>query len=142
MSDKTPWHLWVVGIMMLLWNSIGAADFTMTHLYPDLWLEQYTVAQKEYFLNFPIWLNIAWACGVWGGFFAALMILLKNKLALTLYFISLGGLLISNIFHLFRAQSIDLVGGVGGIIFTGLLVMLALLQIWYCKYMIAKSVLQ
>ena len=25
-----PWHLWVVGILMVLWNSIGCIDFVMT----------------------------------------------------------------------------------------------------------------
>jgi len=26
----TPWHVWVVGIVALLWNAMGALDYTMT----------------------------------------------------------------------------------------------------------------
>src|SRR3546814_7159427 len=29
---KTPWHLWVVGVLSLLWNAVGAFDYTMTKL--------------------------------------------------------------------------------------------------------------
>lgn len=27
---KAPWHLWAVGSIMTLWNSIGCFDYTMT----------------------------------------------------------------------------------------------------------------
>ena len=27
---KAPWHLWVVGIIAVLFNSIGAFDYVMT----------------------------------------------------------------------------------------------------------------
>jgi len=30
MIQKTPIHLWVVGILAILWNSIGAVDYLMT----------------------------------------------------------------------------------------------------------------
>lgn len=28
----TPWHLWVVGVVAVLWNAFGCWDYTMTHL--------------------------------------------------------------------------------------------------------------
>ena len=27
---KTPWHLWLVGVLSLLWNGFGAFDFIQT----------------------------------------------------------------------------------------------------------------
>ncbi|WP_292093733.1 hypothetical protein [Brevundimonas sp.] len=27
---KTPWHLWLVGVLSLLWSSYGAFDFIQT----------------------------------------------------------------------------------------------------------------
>ena len=29
-ATKTPWHLWVIGIVATLWNAGGAYDYTMT----------------------------------------------------------------------------------------------------------------
>ncbi len=102
----------------------------------------YTPPQIAYFLSFPLWVNVACACGVFGGLFGALLLILRKKLALVSYIISLAGLLASNIFHLTSAQSIDLVGGVGGIIFTGFLVLIALFQILYCRCMKDSGVLK
>ena len=31
-GPKTPWHLWVVGVLTLLWNAVGATSYTMTRL--------------------------------------------------------------------------------------------------------------
>ena len=29
---RTPWHLWVVGVLSLMWNTFGCYDYTMTKL--------------------------------------------------------------------------------------------------------------
>jgi len=141
-KNKAPWHIWVVGIIMLLWNSIGCIDFTMTQFNPETWLDKYTQTQRAYFLSFPIWANIAWACGVWGGFLGALMLLFRSSYALSFYGISLGGLIISNVFHLTSADNLELVGGITGIAFTCFLALIAVLQIWYSRKMIVAGVLR
>jgi hypothetical protein len=30
MTVKTPWHLWAVGAVSLLWNGLGGYDYTMS----------------------------------------------------------------------------------------------------------------
>ena len=42
---KTPWHLWVVGIVALLWNAIGALDFTATQMRFEFYMSQFTETQ-------------------------------------------------------------------------------------------------
>ena len=37
---RTPWHLWVVGILALLWNSFGCVDYFMTQTRKDEWFAQ------------------------------------------------------------------------------------------------------
>ncbi len=139
---STPWHLWVVGVVMLLWNSIGCTDFMMTQFNSETWLAGYTEAQREYFYSFPSWAIIAWACGVWGGFLGALLLLFRSKHALPAYIVSFAGLIVSNVFHSFFADSLDLVGGVGGVIFTLFLGCVAIFQIIYSKRMITAGVLR
>ena len=36
---KTPKHLWIVGILYLLWSTMGVLDFIMTHTNNQTWLE-------------------------------------------------------------------------------------------------------
>src|SRR3546814_4715800 len=63
---KTPWHLWVVGVLSLLWNAVGAFDYTMTKLNDADYLSAFTPEQIAYFQSFPLWANAGWALGVWG----------------------------------------------------------------------------
>lgn len=46
---KTPWHLWVVGGLSLLWNLFPAVDFTLTNMQNEFWLSQYNDAQRAFF---------------------------------------------------------------------------------------------
>ena len=34
----TPWHLWVVGVLSLLWNAYGGYDYWMSHTDPAAYL--------------------------------------------------------------------------------------------------------
>jgi len=51
-SPKTPWHLWVIGVISLLWNSTGAMDFTMTQARNAAYLKGLTQAQLDFFYGF------------------------------------------------------------------------------------------
>ena len=94
---RTPWHLWVVGVVALLWNSFGCVDYFMTQTRQDEWFAQMgmTAAQVEYFNAMPMWTHGAWAIGVWGGVLGSLLLLLRNKLAFPVFAVSLGAFLIS-----------------------------------------------
>ena len=40
LSGPTPKHLWIVGILSLLWNCFGAYDYTMSHMGGLAYFEQ------------------------------------------------------------------------------------------------------
>ena len=46
---KTPWHLWAVGIISLLWNAFGAFDYVMTKLKNPAYMAAFTPEQQAYF---------------------------------------------------------------------------------------------
>ena len=79
-SVKTPWHLWVVGFVSLLWNSVGGFSYTMTRLGM---LERLGMGEEEiaYFASAPAWSNFFWALGVWGAILGSILILLRSRFA-------------------------------------------------------------
>ncbi len=95
---KTPWHLWVVGILTLLWNSIGGFSYTMTRLgkLADLGMGE---AEIAYFASHPVWANTFWALGVWGAIAGSVLILLRSRFAIHATLIAILGLLGSNIYQ-------------------------------------------
>jgi hypothetical protein len=50
---RTPWHLWVVGAVSLLWNAMGAFDYLMTQSRAEWYMSQFTAEQLDYFGSFP-----------------------------------------------------------------------------------------
>lgn len=67
MTVRTPWHLWAVGALALVWNGYGGFDYVMTQTQNAAYLAQFTEAQRAYFESFPMWMEAVWAIGVWGG---------------------------------------------------------------------------
>lgn len=88
---KTPWHLWAVGVVGILWNSLGCFDYFMTQTKGDDYMMAagMTEAQIAFMHNSPKWMTAVWAIGVWGGLAGAVLLLLKNKLAVPVFVASL-----------------------------------------------------
>ncbi len=51
---KTPLHLWIVGVLSLLWNAFGAYDHVMTQFRNAQYLSVFTPEQMAYFDNAPV----------------------------------------------------------------------------------------
>ena len=62
---KAPWHLWAIGIVGLLWNAIGATDYTMTQTHNEAYLSAVSPQQLEFIYGVPAWAVAAWAIGPW-----------------------------------------------------------------------------
>lgn len=94
MSDTviaTPKHIWIVGVLSLLWNSIGALDYAATRLK----LIDIPAPQLAYIDAFPVWASIGWALGVWGALAGSIFLLMRSRYAVTAFGLSLLGLLLS-----------------------------------------------
>ena len=76
---KTPWHLWAVGIISLLWNAFGAFDYVMTKLKNPEYMAAFTPEQQAYFYSFPLWANLGWALGVWGSVLGSILLLARRR---------------------------------------------------------------
>ena len=109
---KTPWHLWVVGVVALLWNSFGCVDYTMTQTQGDAWLTSMgmTEAQMAYFHAMPAWTHGAWAIGVWGGLLGALLLLLRRKWATPVFVVSFLGWLAGAVYAFGMSDGMEAMG--------------------------------
>ncbi len=64
---KTPMHLWIVGVLALLWNFMGAFDYLATQLKLESYMGNFSEEQLEYFYGIPAWAVSGWAFAVWIG---------------------------------------------------------------------------
>ncbi len=102
MTDfKTPWHLWIVGILSLLWNTMGAADYIFSSLRSAAWFEfmQFPAEGVAYLDSFPAWAHGGWALGTLGAFAGSILLLARSRHAALAFAISLLGLAITTIWE-------------------------------------------
>jgi hypothetical protein len=98
-TSRTPMHLWIVGVLAILWNAFGCFDYVMTQTNNSDYLAQFTDAQRAYFQSFPAWMEAAWAVGVWGALLGSLLLLIRSRHAVLAYQASLAGLLIGTVYQ-------------------------------------------
>ena len=101
-GKKTPWHLWLVGVLSLLWNGFGAYDFIMTNTQGEAYMRASGMTQPmiDYFLAMPDWMYAPWIAGVWGAVAGSVLLLLRMKWAVYAFAISLVGAVVSLVFGL------------------------------------------
>jgi hypothetical protein len=83
---RTPMHLWIVGVLAVLWNCIGCFDYLMTRMRDTDYLATMmpTVdpnAMLAWIDAFPIWAQFGWGLGVWGGLAGSVLLLLRSRWA-------------------------------------------------------------
>lgn len=140
-AAKTPWHLWIVGAVMLLWNAIGAADYVMTQIKYEPYMSQFTAEQLEYFYGFPAWVDAAWAVAVWSGVIGALLLLLRKKQAVPVFAVSLGAMMLTSI-HNFLLSGGAALMGTEAVIFSAVIFVIAVWLLLYARGLAGRGVLR
>jgi hypothetical protein len=140
---KTPRHLWVVGIVSLLWNAMGAVDFTMTQMNSEAWLKGFTPEQREYIHGFPAWSVAAWGTGTLGAFFGSVLLLLRKGMAFHLFAASLVGAVFTSLYSFVLSDGMKVMGGGAGMIaFNAIIVAVSVLLVVYARNMRKRGVLR
>ncbi|WP_095011545.1 hypothetical protein [Tsuneonella mangrovi] len=129
-KPRAPWHLWVVGLLTLLFNFGGVADYVGTHAFPDTYLAQFDAETRAYFLGFPAWQVAFWAFGVWGSFVASILVLARSRYAFHSLLVGLLGLAVMTLVQYTSTMpaSIDTPGVH---IFNAVIWAVQLLLLWY-----------
>lgn len=138
---RTPWHVWVVGVLTLLWNGVGALDYVMTQTRNQAYLKEFTPEQLDYFFGFPAWVVACWALGVWGGVLGSLLLLLRKRLAVPVFVVSFVAMVCTTIYNFVLSNGMEMMGGPGALILSAVIFVIALALVFYSRAMRAKGVL-
>ena len=140
---KTPWHLWLVGVVAVLFNAIGVFDFVMSMAQGPRYMASagMTPAQIAHYQDMPIWMTADWAIGVFGALIGSVLILLRNKLAWPVLAVSLAAFLLSLLYTYMLTDGGKIMGpqmAITSAVIAGLLAFF----IWYAWWMTRRGVLR
>lgn len=143
---KTPRHLWIVGVVSLLWNLIGVSDYTFAKLKSDWYMKevgQFTADQIAWFYDFPLWANIGWALGVWGSLLGSVLLLTRSRHAPGVFLVSIAGLALMT-FYQFGLNSAKFVAlfGSGPMYFTAVIWIVVVALFLYARRQAVAGVLR
>jgi hypothetical protein len=135
---RTPWHLWAVGILTLLWNGSGAVTILLAQMgrLPNL-----NPDEAAYYAAQPLWLVIATDIATLAPVAAGVALLLRSQLAVWLFALSFGLILVNNVYELVAGTSRALVNQ-GALIVTAIIVVIAVLQLVYSNAMRKRGALR
>ena len=137
-AHKTPWHVWAVAILALLWNASGAYTIMMAQagrladLKPD---------EAAYYAAQPLWLVIATDISLLAALAGAVALLLRSRAAVWAFALSLTSIVVTNAYDLSAGTSRALASGLAAIV-TVIIFVIAVLEFTYARAMKKRAVLK
>lgn len=140
-TSSTPWHLWLVGVLSLLWNAFGAYDYLMTQTQNEAYMGQFTPEQLEYFYGFPAWVVFFWATAVWASLAGSVLLLFRKRIAEKVFLVAMVCMFVSMFYNYVLTNGIEIMGGGAALGMTITIVVVAIALWYYARRQAAAGVL-
>jgi len=147
MPARAPAHLWIVGILSLLWSCFGAYDYVMSHMRDTHYIASAMPgvdpnAALAWMDAFPMYAKAGWGLGVWGGLLGAILLLIRSRYAVWAFAVSMIGIVLSIGWQIAAAPRLAGAEGAMYTVMPWLIIVLGLFLLWYSWTMERKSVLR
>lgn len=130
---------WVITVILVLWNLMGAAAFITDNFFTEMIAEAYTPEQMEVIKGSPMWTVSLYGVATIGGLLASLLLLARKIGAVKVYLISLIAVLIHTIYQIAFANGMEVFGVGQGLIFPLVIVVLSVFEYWWSTYAASKG---
>jgi hypothetical protein len=97
--------------------------------------------QLAFFIGFPAWIVFTWAIAVWGGVIGAIFLLLRKGIAVWMFFASLVAMLITTFQNYVLSNGMEVIGDTFSLVFTAIIIVIALGLLFYSRVMLRRCVL-
>lgn len=125
-STKPPIWFWIVSVIALIWNCMGAYHYLIQAYNTESYQEMYTAEQLEIVANMPAWVTAAFATSVFAGVLAALGLLLRKSWSVKLWILSLIAVIAQMGYVLIN----DYASNIG---MTIMIIVLAFFFVWFAR---------
>jgi len=144
---RTPVHLWIIGVLALLWNCIGCYDYLMTRMRNTDYLASMMPdvdpnAMLAWVDAFPIWAQFGWGLGVWMGLAGAVLLLLRHRWAMWAFGLSFIGAILGLGYQIVAAPPPPGAGDPVMDVMPYVIIAIAAALLIYARRQVAKGVLR
>jgi hypothetical protein len=116
-AGRAPWHLWLVGLLMVVWNAASCYSHVMTLGRDDGYFRATGITPEiaAYFAALPPWYIATWTVGVWGGLVAAVSLLMRKSSSVWWFAASQVAMAVNGVATLRSSEAREVLGAVGSI---------------------------
>lgn len=144
---RTPAHLWIVGALALLWNCFGAYDYVMTRTHNMAYLAKAMPgvdpkAGLAWMEGMPMYAQIGWGLGVWGGLLGAILLLMRSRYALWAFAASMLGIILSIGYQLVAAPPLAGADGTMYKVMPYVIIVIGAALLYYTQAMVKRDILR
>jgi hypothetical protein len=144
---RAPISLWIVGLLATLWNGFGCYDYVMTRLRNADYVTSMMPgtdagAVFAWVDSFPIYAQVAWPLGVWGGLAGSILLLVRSRFAVQAFALSLVGAVVGMGYQLFLAPPMPGPENAMTKIMPWVILAVAVFLLWFASAMRKKGVLR
>ncbi|MDC8004372.1 hypothetical protein POV27_09935 [Aureisphaera galaxeae] len=140
-TNKPGALFWVIGVLALLWNLYGLLNFTMATFMKDAVADDYPTDIMEIFNALPSWYSVVFGVAVITGVLGCLFLLMRKRLAVVFFLLSLIAVLIQMPYWLFATDIIEVAGMAQAAAMPILVIIVALFLYLYSRGKAKKGML-
>ena len=131
----------IISYTAIAWNFLGLLAFIMQQLMTDEMIKSLPQAEQSLYTNLPAWYTVAYGLAVIAGFLGSIFLLLRKKISVSLYLLSLIGVLAQTFYTFFMSNTFA-VYGYSSAILPLFVVILAIFLYAYSKRLLQEGYLK
>jgi len=132
-TTKPPAWFWIVSVVALLWNLMGAMAYLAQAFITDEGKAMLPADKLELLENTPAWATAAFAIAVWAGVLGCIGLLVRKKWARPVLLVSLFGILVQMAYSFFMTNATEVYGAVEGVVMPLLLIGIGIGLVLFAK---------
>jgi len=131
-TNKPNTGFWIIAVLALLWNLMGVFQFLVATVMADVISDAMPEEQMTLLNSLPSWYNYIFGVAVIAGVLGALLLLLRKKIAIPVFGISLLAVLAQMGYWLFATEVMDVMGMVS-VVMPLIVIIVAIFLYFYSK---------
>lgn len=130
-TTKPNTIFWAIGIAALLWNILGVGAYLAQAYMTDDTLALLPQEDQDFYNNIPAWVTATFALSVFSGLFGCIALLMRKKIAIPLFTLSLICVLAQQVYNFFLQDDVTLSGSrmIGPI----MIIVISFFLMWFAK---------
>lgn len=137
-SAKPPTWFWVVTVLGILWNALGALAYLGQAYMTDEVKAALPEDQLQLMEATPAWVTGAFAVAVWGGLLGCIFLLFRKRWAKPVLFVSLLGIVLQIGYSFLMTNAMQVYGTLQAVVMPLLVIAIGLLLYFFSGIAIKK----